>query len=335
MDSIPQAHAAGSGVPMGTKNALSEMMTGHDIVVIGASAGGLEALKNLLECLPPRLPIALFVALHIPEARSVQLPQVLQRSGHYPAQLAVDGDVVQTGRILVAPPDRHLLVKEGSVRLSRGPRENFWRPAVDVLFRSAAVAYGPRVSGLVLSGALDDGTAGLKAIVRCGGVALVQDPDEASYRDMPESAARNVTEAYVLRVRDIAAALQTLASEPPRAAPPVPAELRMEVRIAEGDAGAAKESEEVGHASPFTCPECSGPLREAPDDVLRFRCHVGHAYSPKSLLNGSRQEVERSLWAAIRLLQQRSNLSRASATKERERGRLQGAESYERRAAEG
>jgi two-component system chemotaxis response regulator CheB len=310
-------------------------MQRHDVAVIGASAGGLEALKKVLECLPERLPIAFFVALHMPAGERSHLPQILQQHSPHPAEFATDGATVEPGRILVAPPDQHLIVKEGFVRLSHGPRENFWRPSVDVLFRSAAVAYGPRVIGVVLSGALDDGTAGLSAIVRCGGVIIAQDPDEAGYPEMPESAVRNVPGTRVLPACEIATALQTLASQPVAVAPPEPpAELRLEVRIAEGNAEAARESEHVGESTSHTCPECNGPLREAPDDVLRFRCHVGHAYTASSLINGTREKIEASLWTAVRLLQQRSNLSRTSAARERERGRLKSADSYEKRAGE-
>ena len=165
-------------------------MAGRDIVTIGASSGGVEALSALVGGLPADLPAALLVVLHSPEGMPSSLPRILSRSGPLEAAHPEDGDGIENGRIYVAPPGFHMLVEDGVVRLVRGPRENYHRPAADPLFRSAAVARGPGVVGVVLTGARDDGTAGLVAIKRRGGVTVVQDPDDALFRWMPESALR-------------------------------------------------------------------------------------------------------------------------------------------------
>ncbi len=190
-------------------------MSGHDIIVIGGSAGAFQPLRSLLQDLPRSLEAAVFVVLHLPPASRTSLPGLLQQHTSLDVRLAQDGDPIVNGRALVAAPDQHLILHAGHVRLSRGPRENYWRPAVDVLFRTAAVAYGSRVVGVLLSGALDDGTAGLHAIRRCGGKAYVQAAQEAAYPDMPEFARSVVEGVRSLPVREIAAELGRLAGEPP------------------------------------------------------------------------------------------------------------------------
>jgi two-component system, chemotaxis family, protein-glutamate methylesterase/glutaminase len=306
---------------------------GHDIVVAGASAGGVEALRQLVEALPANLPAALFVVLHTPPGWTSRLPEILSNSGHLACRYARDGDSIEHGTLLIAPSDHHLMLKRGQVRLSGGPRENLWRPAIDVLFRSAAVAYGARVVGVVLSGALDDGTAGLRAIRRCGGTAIVQDPECASYPDMPKSALRNVEDARALSIGEIAAELARLACLPPAASPPVPADLLREAQAVES-AGTRAQAIQIGDLTTHTCPGCGGPLSQQHGNPTRFRCLVGHAYSLDSLEEGTRHEIEASLWTAIRLLQQRSNLNRVQAELQQSKGRARVAESYLERAAE-
>src|SRR5256885_4553560 len=181
-----------------------ENMPGHDIVVVGTSAGGVEALATLVSTLPPRLPAAIFVVLHISAHSPSFVPDILDRSGLLETVQASDGMEIKHGRIYVAPPDHHMLVGHGNVRVVRGPKENRHRPAVDPLFRSAALAYGPRVVGVILTGALDDGTAGLRAVKRCGGLAVVQDPRDALFPSMPQSALQHVRVDHCLSVGEIA-----------------------------------------------------------------------------------------------------------------------------------
>jgi two-component system chemotaxis response regulator CheB len=249
-------------------------MPGRDVVVVGGSAGGVEAMARLVAGLPADFPGALFFVLHLPAQASSALPTILARHGPLPAHHAVDGERVEPGQIYVAPPDHHLIVDRGVVRLGRGPRENRHRPSIDVLFRSAARAYGPRVVGVVLSGTLDDGTAGLATIKRLGGAAIVQDPEDALMPSMPMSALEHVEPEHTAAAADIPALLARLAAEPlpERGAPTVPDELEKESEIAELDP-AALEGQRPGRPATFGCPDCGGTLWELEESgLMRFRC---------------------------------------------------------------
>ena len=192
---------------------------GHDVIAVGASAGGVEALIDLVRDLPEDLPAAIFVVLHVAATETSALPRILARHSPLPVKHAVDGEPIVLGQIYVAPPDRHLLVHEDHVRVVRGPRENNHRPAVDPLFRSAALAYGPRVVGVVLSGSLDDGAAGLQAISLAGGIGIVQDPEDALYRGMPENAIAADEPDYVVPLDEVADILRRLTQEPAEEGP--------------------------------------------------------------------------------------------------------------------
>ena len=298
-------------------------MARRDIVVIGASAGGVEALRALVRELPADLPAAIFVVMHMPPYAASQLPEILRRSGPLPADQARDGDLITPGRIWVAPPDRHLLVRRGRIELSRGPRENHVRPAIDPLFRSAARAYGPRVIGVVMSGALYDGTAGLLAIKSRGGIAIVQDPADAAVESMPRSAMRIVAVDHVLPAPAIAAKLSELARQPVRreeAAPMVDEENRI-VEVIQDDFRAQAEDDRPEEISLYTCPDCGGVMWQVEaDPPLRFRCHVGHAYAPEVLLSLKSEEIEAALWSCMRLLRERATLTRQLATRTEARG---------------
>jgi two-component system chemotaxis response regulator CheB len=298
-------------------------MAGHDIIVIGASAGGVEALRQLVNDLPADLPAALFVVLHIPPQSPSILPYLLERAGKLKAEHPQDGARIEHGHIYIAPPDRHLLVERNLIRVTHGPKENRYRPAVDPLFRSAARAYGPRVVGVILTGALDDGTAGLRDVKQRGGVAVVQDPLDALYPGMPKSALANVRVDYCLPLAEIAPTLVRLAHEPAaeEGAYPVPDELEIENSITENSYEADMEAVgKLGVPSNFTCPECHGTLWEIRDgELLRFRCHVGHAYSADSLLAEQDENLENTLWAAVRALEENAHLARRVAKRLRER----------------
>jgi two-component system chemotaxis response regulator CheB len=282
-------------------------MQKKDIIVIGASLGGIDALKEIAAALPRGLKAAVFIALHVAPYSLGILPEILERAGPLPASNAVDWETFEPGRIYVAPPDHHLLVEEGHVRVTRGPRENRFRPAVNPLFRSAARAYGPRVVGVVLTGWLDDGTAGLRAIRERGGTAVVQHPDDAFAPAMPLNAIKHVEVEHIVRLKEIAPLLARLADEPAaeEGAYPVSDKLETEVRIAREENAAASGILKWGEPSVYACPECHGvllQLKEGGD--LRFRCHTGHAYSVDSLLAEFTEKTEDSLWNAIRSLEE-------------------------------
>jgi two-component system, chemotaxis family, protein-glutamate methylesterase/glutaminase len=315
-------------------------MTNRDLVLVGASAGGVEALKTLVAGLPSDLPASVLIVLHIPPTGTSVLPMILERAGSMPARHAVDGDPLRPGHILVAPPDRHMVVVDGSVMLSAGPRENGHRPAIDPLFRSGARARGSRVLAVVLSGGLDDGTAGMVAVRGHGGVGLVQDPAEALHSGMPSSAVANAEPDYVLPVAELARALDRLTAQ---AAPePVAANggsdggdlVGWETGMALLDAGALSREDRPGEPSGMSCPDCGGVLFELDDDPVRFRCRVGHAWSLESLAAQQGLSVESALWMALRSLEERVALSHRVADRMRAQGRMRLVEAYEVRLAE-
>jgi two-component system chemotaxis response regulator CheB len=297
-------------------------MPGHDVVVAGASAGGVEALVNLVGGLPVDLPAAVFVVLHLPAEAPSVLPQILSRAGRLPVAHPADGEAIRHGQIYVAPPDRHLLLRDGRVSLSRGPRENRHRPAVDSLFRTAARAHGRRVVGIVLSGTLDDGTAGLVAVKAAGGVSVIQDPDEALFSGMPRSALEHDHVDHVLPVAEIAALVEQLAYEPVRGGEAsVSDKMEYEADIAEFDQTAIEDDGRPGEPSAFSCPECSGVLWELQEgELVRFRCRVGHAYSVDSLLAEQAEQLEAALWTALRALEEKASLSRRLVERARQQG---------------
>lgn len=314
---------------------------GHDIIVIGTSAGGVEALTDLISRLPADLPAAIFIVLHVPAYGTSVLPSVLSRRGPLPARHPADGQKIHRGQIYIAPPDHHLLIQDGQIHLTRGPAENGHRPAVDTLFRSAALSYGPRVVGVVLSGALDDGTAGLQAVKMHGGIALVQSPDEALFASMPRSAIENVPVDSVQPLAGIAAMLMRLAHESPsqEGNPPMRANkenerLETETEIAALDIGAIETPRE-GKPSAFSCPDCHGVLWEVQEGELsRFRCRVGHAFSPNSLLASQSSNLEDALWGAFRALEENAALAQRLGERAAERGHTQAAARFGQQAAD-
>lgn len=314
-------------------------MAGHDIIVVGASAGGVEALSTLARGLPQDLPAAVFIVMHISAQTPSILPTILSRVGALPASHAINEEQIEHGRIYVAPPDHHLLVERDYVRVVRGPRENRYRPAVDPLFRSAALAYGPRVVGVVLTGALDDGTAGMRAVKMSGGVTVVQEPGEALYQGMPLNVIKSMTVNYRLPLAEIAPVLAQLASAVAAIKEEeytVPDNVKTETRIAEQQMSATELLESVsklGTVTSLTCPECHGNLWELHDGELqRFRCHVGHAYTAESLVVGQSDEVESALWSALRALEERVMLSRKMGQRALDRNLKKAAAGFEARA---
>lgn len=300
---------------------LTDPVATHDIVVIGASAGGVEALSTVLGGLPRDLRAAVLVVLHVARGRSM-LPEILSRAGRLPAAHPEDGDPLEYGKVYVARPDHHLIVEPGKVRVVHGPTENGCRPAVDPLFRSAARAYGPRVIGVVLTGALDDGTAGLAAVKEAGGVAIVQDPDEAFAPSMPSSARALVAVDHVLPMGEIGLLISKLTLEEtgsPAAKSTAPHVAAMEPDLAVPRL-ALQESDRPGKVSVFTCPECHGTLWEADErGIVRYRCRVGHVYSAESMLAAQTDSVDRALWTALRSLEERAALTHRLAKRAEQR----------------
>ena len=261
------------------------------IIVIGASSGGVEALRTLVAGLPTDLTAAIFVVLHIGNNAST-LPEILTRSGRLPAVHPHSGAPIVNGHIYVAPPDRHLLIEPGRMCLSSGPKENRSRPAVNPLFRSAAAAYGSGVIGVILTGAIDEGTAGLAEIKRRGGIAVVQDPKTARCPSMPESAVAHVNVDYAVTLAEIPALLSRLVSRKQTKEKPMQEE-RLEK-----------------HFSGLTCPECRGPLTEERQGrIVEYRCRVGHAYAPLALVEEHREAVERTLWATLVALEEAADIA--------------------------
>ncbi|WP_433271960.1 chemotaxis protein CheB [Actinosynnema sp. CS-041913] len=296
-------------------------MPTRDLIVVGASAGGVEALRAFVAGLPEDLAAAVAVVLHLPAGGTSALPAILQRSGRLPAVSAKHGMPLRPGRIHVAPADHHLLVVEGAVHLSHGPTENGHRPAVDALFRSAAADRGAGVIGVVLSGALDDGAAGMVAIANRGGLTIVQDPEEALYAGMPSAALRHVSVDHVLPAGKMGAVLRDAVGVEVPDGDDSSRMLRLEAAFAANDGGAdPREVNELGRPSDFSCPDCQGTLVELEVDGSRFRCQVGHGWTAEALLDAQGVTLEKALWTALRTLEEKANLARRMCADARARG---------------
>ena len=295
----------------------------QSLIVMGASVGGMEALSTIFAALPADFPAAILVVTHV-GARKSLLPELLAKTSALPVRYAQDREPIRPGRILLAPPDLHMLVAitagQAMVELTRGPRENHTRPAIDPLFRSAAAAFGPHVVGVILSGYLDDGTAGLQAIKACGGTVLVQDPEEAVAPSMPQSAMRNVVVDSRLPVADMAPVLLALARGAPAPAQPgappqPPGWIAVENRFARG-VGNMEQLQKIATPSTFTCPECQGTLWELTDQQpQRFRCHTGHSFTAPILGELQHEKAEDAIWAAVRALQEKEQMFASLAAK--------------------
>lgn len=269
-------------------------MPTHDIIVIGASAGGVEALKEVAKALPVDLPAAVIVVIHVfPRSRSL-LPEILNDVGPLHASHPADGEAIREGQIYIAPPDHHLVVEKGHLHLSLGPKEQHQRPCINVTFRSAATAYGERVVGVILTGQLDDGTAGLWDIKRHGGIAVVQTPEEAMFPSMPLSALREVDVDHTLKLAEIGPLLTQLA------------------RNGRGQEDLVEKAADMEpELTDLTCPDCRGTIWTIKKGKFcEYRCRVGHSFSPKSMLAQHFMAQEKALWSAIVSLEEGASLSR-------------------------
>ncbi|NKE44287.1 chemotaxis protein CheB [Roseomonas frigidaquae] len=313
-------------------------MVNHNVIVLGASAGGVDTLVALCGRLSANLPAAVLVVQHISPNANSAMAHILDRAGPLPAKQAVHGAPLRVGTISVAPPDRHLLVAPDGqhMALSRGPQENRSRPAIDVLFRSAAVACGPRVIGVVLSGLLDDGTAGLIAIKACGGISVVQDPADATWPDMPRNALFGDSPDHCLPAIELPALLDRLAQSPAGAAPPVPPRLSAEVRISRQEfAAMPPNTTTIGQPSRMSCPACGGVLNEIEDKkVPRFRCQIGHAYGAETLALTQQEALEEALSVAIRTHHDRQQLFLRMQHQAEARGMRHASQRWQRAAEE-
>jgi two-component system chemotaxis response regulator CheB len=308
---------------------------GHDVIGIGASAGGFAALKALFASLPRDLPASVLVALHTMETPQSYLAELLSKAGPLPVAFGRDGERLRRGRIYLAPPDRHLLLDGERIRLGRGPHENGARPSVDSLFRSIAVCCGPRAIGVILTGMLHDGSSGLYAIGRCGGVTVVQDPQDAEFPDMPRNALSEVEVRHVAPLRELGALLVKLAAEPAGHQENVPPELRLEVEIAAGARQDYAPAAHLGEAAGFSCPYCHGAMWEiAEGDQIRYRCHLGHAFSAASLGSMMDDDILRALASAMRALSERAELIRRLGRQEEQASRRELAKHWEKRSRE-
>jgi two-component system chemotaxis response regulator CheB len=306
------------------------------IVVVGASAGGVEALRVFVAALPADLPAAVVVVLHIPPDAPSALAAILGRAGPLPARSVVHGDRLTAGTVYVAPADHHVLVVDGHLHLSRGPRENGHRPALDPLFRSAAVEFGPFTIGVVLSGNRDDGAAGLAVIARQGGATFVQDPAEALYAGMPHNAVTAVPSSRVHRIDELGAAVGKEVEMPGPTPSPPPEFAAAEAEMA--TAGSHVEATpDLAAAQPsgFSCPDCDGVLFRMPGAPHpRFRCRIGHAWSPGSLAAEQDKGIDTVLWAALRALEEKVALQRELATTADGAGHRHAAQRHRRSADE-
>lgn len=306
----------------------------RDIVVIGASAGGVPALQRLVKLLPADFPAAVFVVLHIWPNSPSSLPEILARAGNLPAVQAEHGDVIVPGRIYVAPPDHHLMVEADRLFVTQGPRENRFRPAINPLFRSAALAFRHRVIGIVLTGMLDDGAAGLWAIARCGGVCVVQaDPQ---FEEMPRRAAERVNVDYLVPLDEIAPLLVRLTQEPVEAPKDVAVPDLLQLSDDKSKMKTIElDMDRVGKRSIFTCPECNGALWEiTAGGGLEYACHVGHVYTPAGLDSAQNVTIEQSLWSAARALKENAAMHERLADRAAAHGLADAAQLYRRTASE-
>ena len=285
------------------------------LVVIGTSAGGMQPLMDLVAELPADFPASICIVMHIPAYAPSSLPAILGRAGTLPASHPVSGEAVLPGHIYCAPPDHHLLIEDGHFLVTKGPKENRARPAVDTLFRSAAYSEGPNVIGVVLSGLLDDGTSGLWTIKHFGGTTVVQDPQDAEYDSMPRSAATQVQIDHTVLSRDLAALLIRLSAEPVQARGEVETDqehkrrVATEISIASSGHALRKGVMAFGKVTPQTCPECGGILIEIREGgFTRYRCHTGHAYTGDTLLVSVTEGIEDKLWRTMRALEEASML---------------------------
>lgn len=282
----------------------------RNIVVIGGSAGAFPAVKTLLTKIPSDIRASLFFVQHIKPDKRTQLHRLLDADAALTVCPASDGKAIRMGEMRTACPDRHLLLSANGMHLVHGPKENHSRPAIDPLFRSAAVAYRTRVIALLLSGYLSDGVSGLNAVRQCGGLTMVQDPEEAQVADLPLNALAHHEPDYVGSVERLADLIVELSEQPAPEPEPAPPNIAMEVRMSFGEDLSISNEQQLGELSPYACPECGGNLWEMDDVILRYRCHVGHGLTADALSELQAEKLDAALWTALRGIRERAQLLR-------------------------
>jgi two-component system, chemotaxis family, protein-glutamate methylesterase/glutaminase len=285
-------------------------MANRDVLAVGTSAGGVEALIFLAGHFRPDFPASILVTIHLPSHSASSLHELLTRAGSLSASFAADGERLRKAHIYIAPPDRHLLLDGDRLSLGFGPRENNSRPAIDPMLRSTAVCCGSRAIGLVLTGTLGDGASGLWAIRQCGGIAVVQDPTDAAFSEMPLTALNRAKPDHVVRLADMPALLHGLAHEPIGAPRPVPRSIAYEVEVARDGRSSMNNMDNLGRRSVLACPDCGGVMWEIDEDELvHYRCHVGHIYAAELMSVALDENLRRALASALRALEERVALA--------------------------
>lgn len=307
------------------------------IVVLGASAGGISTILQILENFTPKVQAAFFVVVHSAFESGEDISNAWHRKTGLQVQLAENNMPIVAGNVYLSVPDQHFILQHDRIILATGPRENLFRPAIDVLFRSAAVSFGNRCIGILLSGRLNDGTAGLEALKKCGGITVVQDPSEAAFPDMPRYAIQAVDVDHVLESAAIYDKLVALLESPLPPSKEIPEYLRRETELASSISSQVATEDYLGEQVPTSCPSCGGPLWEMDEHVSgfpRFRCHVGHAFSREALLAGQDRSLEKAMWLSLRTLEEKQKLMDRIVRDYRDRGLNRLAESYESKLSE-
>ncbi|GAB3765816.1 chemotaxis protein CheB [Spirosoma pomorum] len=312
-------------------------MAKRDIVVIGSSAGGIYALKELMSLLPKSFDASIFIVQHVSSYSPSYLPDILSHVGTLKATHPMDGELIQPGRIYIAPPDHHLLIEYNRVMVKKGPKENRFRPSIDALFRSAAYTYGPRVIGVVLTGMLNDGTSGMWSVKRLGGTTIIQAPEDAMYTSMPSSVLEYVEVDHIVPIAKMGALLTELITEtiPEKQSLLYDEEERIvaEINIAAESSAFEQGILGLGELTPLTCPECNGALISIKEGkLIRYRCHTGHAFTASSLLAETTKSIEESFWKAAKSLEETVILLEQSGKQFAEGGNTEAAEQFYEKA---
>lgn len=294
----------------------------RNIIVIGASAGGIPAVNAVIQEFPEDLDAAIVVVLHVSrKSNSTNIAKSFQRNTSLTCRVASNEMPLRKGHLYVAPPEQQLMIKNNSLRLTNGPHENKYRPSIDVLFRSAAVHYGNRSIGIILTGLFEDGTSGMHAIKRSGGICMIQDPAEAEYSDMPRSVLNKIKVDYQAKLKEMPEIIKNIVNDPLPPEIPVPRELQIEAYITEKMMSDINDMKKIGDKSDFTCPDCGGGLWELKNDPLhRYRCHTGHVFTEKILHDLQDQNIEETIWVSIRMLEEKENLLLLMARRENAEG---------------